>query len=126
MATANLDLATLAENQANKYLTINSSLNAIDAALTEVASHAIDSGDVFNMTAAQFRAAIHFTFTNGGIDAAGTVNVPAIKRGFFHVYNNTGQTLTIQKTGGQSVTAPTLANGSRAAYTMDGSNVFAI
>lgn len=126
MPTTNLNLDTVAENQANKNLTINSTIEKIEDLLTENIQIDIDNTDTVTLTNSQFRQYFHFTFGNNGINAAGTVNVPAIKRGLFFVYNNTGQTITIQKVSGQSVTAPTLTNGSRGLFTMDGSNVFAI
>lgn len=123
--TTNLGITLLGENQANKYVTTNTAIAALEAALTEGASHSIDSGDTITLTSAQFRAVFALTFTDGGIDAAGTVNFPSIERGLFIVYNDTGQTLTLQISG-QSETPPTLSDATYAVFFCDGSNVFKV
>lgn len=124
--TNNLGITTLSENQAQKYVTINTALQALEDALTDVsASYNIGASDAIALTEAQFAADFAFLFGNGGIDASGTVSLPEIQRGLFVVTNSTGQTLTIEITG-QSETSPTLSDGTTGLFYCDGVDVYKV
>ena len=96
MPTPNLGIAHVAPTQANKTVTINDGLSALDDASNNVTSIAV-SGTV-NVTASQFAGAgvLRLTGTPG---VGFTVNVPATKR-LFVVHNLTDGAATVQVTGG--------------------------
>lgn len=110
---------------------------ALDAALTEgplsVSFVAGSPANTVTLTAAQFIGNVAFRAVAGspGPSGACTLNVPptnaqatTLKRGFFAVINDLGVDLTVQKSGGQSETAPTLSTGQRSILYFDGSNVY--
>lgn len=93
----NLDQVTAAQNQ--KEVTINDQAGQIDAALTEVFSIDLSSGDAI-VSQAQFTRAIQF-ICNGNT-VARVITIPATKR-LFAFQNGGSEDVTITVSGGSSV-----------------------
>jgi outer membrane protein assembly factor BamB len=125
--SSNLNLTQLTSAQENKEVTINDTNAEIDAAITVKADFAIDATDTRTLTDAEFQRTNIFHLTAGGIDAAGTLTVPAVSRGVFAVVNETGFDVTIT-IAAQGVTPPVVPLGSAEAVLMtcDGVNVRAV
>lgn len=123
----NLGLTQVTSAQEDKEVTINDQSGEIDAAITVAADFAIDATDTRTLTSAEFRRNNMFHITSGGIDAAGTLTVPAVSRGIFAVVNETSFDITVTVSG-QSETPPVVPTGSAEAVLMicDGVDVRAI
>ncbi|TJW14470.1 MAG: hypothetical protein E5W82_10870 [Mesorhizobium sp.] len=102
---------------------INNRDNRVESAAFGYVPFAID-GTTVTMTSAEFWEGSFFQLAAGSPAPTGsvTLNVPAEERGPFVVYNNSGQTVTVQISG-QSATPPTVANGDTAIFASDGINV---
>lgn len=74
----NLDLAQVAENQTSKELTINTALGQLDAALTEIRSCDVSSGNV-TLTSGQARLYVSF-FVENATTSGRKLIFPAIKK----------------------------------------------
>ena len=106
----NLDLDQITAAQDQKEVTANDQAGQLDAAITVQADFAIDATDTRTLTNDEFRRNFLFHLTAGGIDAAGTLTVPAVSRGMFAVLNETGFDMTIT-IAAQSVTPPVIPTG---------------
>lgn len=112
----------VAANQNQKEVTINSATDALDAAMN--ASLPLDCtgpGDI-TVTSAQYTRNVGFLL-QGSPGAGFVLKVPNTKR-MFVVINETGQTATVQATGGG--TANGLDDGLRGTYLNTGTDVQAI
>lgn len=121
----NLDGPRIASGQAtNQHTTSNDADNAIDAAITEALTIVVDTTTEV-LTSDQFRDYHTFIVADTGspsVAAAITLQVPAIKRGTFWVWNETSVTVTVEISG-QTKTSPTVGAGEYAPFCCDGSNV---
>lgn len=98
MATPNLGIVEVAASQNQKETTINDGLAQLDEATQDILDTDITGGGPFTLTAEEFNN--NFVQLLSGSPGAGvTVNTPANKR-FFAVLNQSGQTVTVQVTGG--------------------------
>lgn len=77
----NLNLPQMSANQAQKEVTHNDGIGALDAAITENFEADVTAGNV-SLTNAQFREAVHF-LVSGATVAGRELTVPAIKHAFF-------------------------------------------
>jgi hypothetical protein len=121
----NLNLSQVADNQAQKEVTINTQAGEIDAALTETYLVEVTSSNAYTLTNAEFRGAAFFTVDEDSGDAADadfTITCPAIKRGLFVIINATAFVATVEISG-QAGDAPTVAAGATALLASDGTNV---
>jgi len=101
----NLNLDQVAENQANKEVTINTATGQLDAALTEVRSNDFTAGNI-SLTNLQYRAALKQLCTNVTVGGR-TLTLPGIKKLTIFVSDaaNT-QTLDIVKGSATYTLAP--------------------
>lgn len=102
---------------------INNRDNRVESAAFGYVPFSIDATPA-TMTSAEFWEGSFFQLAAGSPGPGGpvTLNVPAEERGPFVVYNNSGQTVTVQISG-QAATPPTIANGDVATFVSDGINV---
>lgn len=103
---------------------LNNNINEQETAAHGVFTLAVDS-TTETLTSAQFWEGVLFSLSVGSPAPGGavTLNVPSgEERGAFYVYNNCGETVTVQISG-QSLTPPTVSNGDTAGFTCDGVNV---
>jgi hypothetical protein len=121
----NLGISREAEAQANPHVPQNDAAGEVDALLSEGVAIGVTSINAYSVSDAELDSAVRFTIGNGGTSAtaAFTISLPASsKRGLTLWINTLAYTATIQKTGGQSVTAPTVATGAWALIDYDGTN----
>lgn len=111
----NLNLSQVAANQDQKEVTINDQVGQIDAAITEILSTSVASGNV-TLTSAQFRGACKFIGT--GHTVARDLTFPAIERAFFIVQNDGTSSGTLNVVVGS--TSLSLAVGEIGHYSTDG------
>jgi len=118
MATTNLNITEVAASQNNKEVTINDALEALDQGTQGSKAQTITGAT--SLSAADFTG--YFAQILGGSPAAAfTLNVPATKR-LFLIANNTGQTATVQVTGGGGDSV-TVANGAIKLLYCDGADI---
>lgn len=123
--TNNLNLPQLAQSQNNKYVTINDQSAALDAAITaqfivevdDTNAVSVGETDLNRLNVLQLNAAA--TAPTGTV----TVNLAATQRGAFAVFNNLSVPASVQVSGGQTATAPSVAAGASVLVTLDGSDV---
>ena len=87
-ATPNLAIAHILQNQAQKEVTANAALDALDQALTDALAVDCAAGGTVTLAAADFTARVFFSLT-GAPAAAFTLSISATKR-LFAVANGTG------------------------------------
>jgi hypothetical protein len=125
----NLNLTQLASSQNSPEVTVNDTNGELDAAISEKQDIAITNTNARTLTNDEFRRFFLTHIIDGAPAPSGaiTLTVPAISRGLFAVLNLTSFTVTVTISG-QSVTAPTVANGltTPKLFTSDGVNVRAI
>lgn len=102
---------------------INNRDNRVESAAFGFVDVGIDSNTETLLSAAFWEGSfLKLMPGSPGPSGAVTLNVPAEERGPLVVYNNSGQTVTVQISG-QSATPPTVANGDTAIFVSDGTNV---
>lgn len=123
MATPNLDILHLLENQDNKEVTINDGFDQLDDAMNSILSVDITSGGA-NLTLTQFRN--HFAFRcTGSPSVAPTLTLPTGVERCFAVINDTIQSLSVEFEDAAS-DALTLASGGTAVFHTDGTLLFSL
>lgn len=122
--SANLGAAQVTTNQNNKETTINDAVGRMDAALTETLSKSLSGASpVVTLTNAELQAMQFLTLATGTTPSGtATINVPAIKRGTFFVFNNSSIPADVGISG-QPVTKPHLEAGAMRLVISDGVNV---
>lgn len=111
----NLQLLQVAANQDQKEVTINDQAAQLDAAITEILSVSLASGNVA-LTSSQFRGAVKFIGT--GHTVSRNLTFTAIKRGLFVVQNDGTSSGTLNVIVGS--TTLSLAIGEIGQYSTDG------
>lgn len=122
MPSPHLSIPHVQESQAQKHVTINEAIDALDKAMQAELAHADTVS--FDITAAEFTENFHHRLT-GAFGADITVSVPATKR-FFAVSNESGGGFNgiVQVTGGGGASV-TVADGARRLLYADGTDVLA-
>lgn len=102
---------------------INNRFDRVESAAFGWVLYPVDS-TTETMTSAQFWEAAYIQVSAGTPAPGGavTINVPAEERGIFTIYNNCGESVTVQISG-QSATPPTIGNGDLGTLISDGINV---
>lgn len=122
MATPNLNITEVTASQNQKEVTINNGLTKLDRATQDVILVDCTSGDQ-TVSATNFTE--NFLLSLGGTPgAAFDLNVPATKRAFA-VYNVSGETATVQVTGGGGASVD-VDDGKALVCYSDGTDVIAI
>lgn len=118
MVTPNLNITEVTESQNQKHITINDGLTKLDEATQDTITYTITG----NTTVTATEWTENFFHIMGGTPAGVfDFDVPATKR-FFAVENNSGQTATVQVTGGGGV-SKTVLNGETFALYCDGTDI---
>jgi hypothetical protein len=121
MATPNLNITEVTESQNQKHITINDGLTKLDEATQDTITFTITGNTT--VTATEYTE--NFAHILGGTPAgAFDFDVPATKR-TFAVINNSGQTATVQVTGGGGANVA-VANSENYILYCDGTDVLAI
>lgn len=122
--SVNLDAPQVAANQNQKEVTINDATGRLDAAMTEVTTIPVDNSNAYSVSALELRTANMLVFEDDTTPPSATVaiDVPAIERGLFVVYNNMSQPATVEISG-QSEPAVDVASGDVALVHSDGIDV---
>ena len=117
-----LGITHVAAAQNNKYLTVNTALDSIEAAALDNLSVVCTAGGNIAVTAATLKAnaMLYLTGTPAG---AFNLDLGAVDR-WVLIFNSTGQTATI-RAGTPSVTQ-SLANNSMGLFVIDGNNVYTL
>jgi len=120
MATPNLAIVELVASQNQKEVTVNNALAQIDEATQGELDTDATAGGSLSLTAGDYTG--YFMHLLSGTPGAGfTLNVPATKR-FFAIRNTSGQTATVQVTGGGGLSVA-VATGELALLVSDGADV---
>ena len=121
----NLNLTREAEAQNNPHVPQNDCAGEIDALFSAGATVTVTNTNVYSLSDVELDSAVRFTLTNGSPAPSAAVTVSLAsgsKRGFTMWINNLSFQATIQKSGGQSVTAPVVAAGAWGLIEYDGTN----
>ena len=121
----NLGISREAEAQTNPHIPQNDAAGEVDALLSAGVAIGVTSSNAYTVTDDELDSAMRFTIGNGGTSAtaAFVISLPASsKRGLTLWINTLAYQATIQKTGGQSVTAPLVAAASWGLIDYDGTN----
>lgn len=105
MPTPNLALPYIATSQAQKEVTHNEAIAALDGAIT--APLTVNSGSLPSITAADWRTHAALIVTGSG----GVVTVPAIPKAMIVVGQHTGSVTVSMSGGGTSATFPAGESG---------------
>lgn len=122
MATPNLNITEVTANQNQKEVPINAGLTKLDRATQDSILIDCTAGDT-TVTSTEFTE--NFFLSLGGTPSGALdLNVPATKRAFA-VYNVTGETVTVQVTGGGGL-GVAVDDGKALVCYSDGTDVLAI
>jgi hypothetical protein len=120
VATSNLAVTEVVASQNNKEVTINDAFEKLDQATQgELDTDATAGGSVV-LSAANFTG-FFMHLLSGSPGAGFTFDVPASKR-FFAIRNTSGQTATVQVTGGGGA-SEAVADGEMALLYSDGADI---
>jgi len=126
MPTINLQFNHIADNQNNKEVVFNATIDKFDGVITGKVIFTVDNVNALTLTDIEFTENNLFIIEpDGGTppDAQITMTVPRIKRGPFVVRNNTLQEIKV-KMSGQILVDRIVEAGETAHYTSDGASVF--
>jgi len=123
MASPNLNITEVSASQNQKEVTINNAIIALDNAGNSSLSVDVSAGDT-TLTSANLRGYLLFKLT-GAPGAAFDLNVPASIKRLIAVQNTSGQTATVQVTGGAGLTVD-IEDGDSFILYVDGADVIAL